>query len=321
MTSKPRAAHTDRRHCWQRLYTLISRSSCPHQPSAARRDRPTAPAGVMAWHNTRLPSAPAALCGPPQPRQSIQRSSPSQQRCQPRLGEPAACIPGAQRRLRRTACWQRRRAVDVPSVCAAAGSGDSGSPLDAAEVERPPLDPDDEIPVASTSDSGGEPWQRDASDLSTEMVSTPIAPQALHEVHMKLACFSGVLGACSRQRCRRRVLASLLPGSIPHSLAQATRDACCHLALYPLRGCVDTPLMLCGSSPLSTDSAHARWSRAQVTAMMAAPFAAVSLEGFAGKLADLRKQVLRIWEYLDALLLKCCSLLPEFLAVSAPLFP
>ena len=30
---------------------------------------------------------------------------------------------------------------------------------------------------------------------------------------------------------------------------------------------------------------------AQVTAMMAAPFAAVSLEGFAGKLADLRKQV------------------------------
>ena len=157
-------------------YTLIPRSSCVHQPSAARRDRSTAPDSVMAWRNTRLPSPPAALCGPPQRRQSIQRSSSAQHRCWPRLGEHVACIPAARARLRRTACWQHRRAVGVPCARAAADGGDIGSCLEDAEVQRPPLEPDDEIPVASTSDSSGPRWRHDASDLPPEMVSTLLTP-------------------------------------------------------------------------------------------------------------------------------------------------
>ena len=41
--------------------------------------------------------------------------------------------------------------------------------------------------------------------------------------------------------------------------------------------------------------------------MMAAPFAAVSLEGFAGKLADLRKQVICMPHYYDAFAFECSS--------------
>ena len=48
------------------------------------------------------------------------------------------------------------------------------------EVERPPLEPEDEIPEASTSQSSGQPWRHDGSDLPAEMVSSPFVPLMLY---------------------------------------------------------------------------------------------------------------------------------------------
>jgi len=87
---------------------------------------------------------------------------------------------------------------------------DEGRRLEDVGVQRPPLDPDDEIPVASTSDSSGQRWRLDASDLAPEMVSTPLAPQALH---LWMARGAGPLGGllsavdhasvgCALARCR-----------------------------------------------------------------------------------------------------------------------